>query len=140
MGQVRLARIDHEGLRLTHDQGEPDVVLDVLLDGRRVWSFWVLRDTTADPGERGARVVDWPRAMRRFLHGVTDVTVVEHVSARVLHEQELRFGDTEDRVAVVDAGGRPLAMDKSGRMAQTFDTRSAAHVEPLLDAVEQVLA
>ncbi|MCW2817451.1 MAG: Methyltransferase type 11, partial [Marmoricola sp.] len=34
----------------------------------------------------------------------------------------------------------PLAMDKSGRMAQTFDTRSAAHVEPLLDAVEQVLA
>ncbi|GAB3662343.1 hypothetical protein GCM10027596_23620 [Nocardioides korecus] len=137
MGQVRLARIDHEGLALTHDAGEADLALDVLLDGRRVWSFWVLRDTRTEAGEL---VVEWPRALRRFLHGTTDVTVLEHVSTRVLHEGELRFGDSDERIAVVDGAGRPLAMDKSGRMAQTFDTRSAAHVGPLLDAVEQVLA
>ena len=37
--------VDDTGIHLT--TGE-DGVVDVLFDGRRIWSFWTLRDTTSD--------------------------------------------------------------------------------------------
>ena len=40
---------------------------------------------------------------------------------------------------MVNAQGLPLGIDKSLRLAQTFDTRSAEHVAPLLDSLEVVL-
>ncbi len=41
---------------------------------------------------------------------------------------------------MVDASGRPLGIDKSNRIAATFDTRNSEHVAPLLDSTEHVLA
>ncbi|ROR92407.1 hypothetical protein [Nocardioides aurantiacus] len=139
MGQPRVDAVDDAGLRLGVPPGE-DVVVDVLLDERRIWSFWVQRDTGPDPdGPADARLVAWPAPLRTFLSGHTRLTVAEHVSGRVLHDAERRFGTGEERIAVVNEAGKPLGIDKSGRMAQTFDTRSAEHVGPLLDAVEEVL-
>ena len=40
---------------------------------------------------------------------------------------------------MVNERGLPLGIDKSLRLAQTFDTRSAEHVKPLLDSIEEVL-
>ena len=48
--------------------------------------------------------------------------------------------ETAERIAVVNDRGLPLGIDKSLRLAQTFDTRSAEHVAPLLDSIEEVLA
>ena len=47
-------RVDDEGIRA---HSEPEVVLDVLFDERRIWSFWLHRD-----GESagGTSVVPWP--------------------------------------------------------------------------------
>lgn len=134
---ARVDEVDRQGLRLTVPPGAEDVVVDVLLDERRVWSFWVLRDSkeTVD-GHR----VEWPAPLRPYLDGVSRLMVREHVSGRLLHDDEHRFGTAGNRIAVVNGAGLPLGIDKSGRLAQTFDTRSAEHVEPLLDAVEQVLA
>ena len=131
-------RVDDEGIRASTDI---EVVLDVMFDGRRIWSFWLRRD-----GERrgNAFVVGWPPALRRFLNGVTRLQLVEHVSSRVLFDEEVRLGeppqgDSTARIAVVNDRGLPLGIDKSLRLAQTFDTRSAEHVAPLLDSIEEVL-
>ncbi len=74
-------RVDDEGIRA---HSEPEVVLDVLFDERRIWSFWLHRD-----GESagGASVVPWPSALRRFLNGTTRLQLVEHVSGAVAYDE-----------------------------------------------------
>jgi hypothetical protein len=134
LANVTGVRVDDEGIRADTDT---EVVLDVLFDDRRIWSFWLQRD-----GELrgGSYFVGWPQALRRFLNGVTALKLVEHVNQRVLYDEEVRLGGGAGRIAVVNDRGLPLGIDKSLRLAQTFDTRSAEHVAPLLDAVEEVLA
>lgn len=131
--RVSGVRVDDEGV---HAKASGEVVLDVLFDGRRIWSFHLPRDGRE---EGGGYVVPWPPALRRFLNGHTRLTVAEHVEQRVVHEEEVRLGEGEERIAVVNEQGMPLGVDKSLRLAQTFDTRSAEHVAPLLDSIEEVL-
>ena len=50
------------------------------------------------------------------------------------------LGTSADRIAVVDASGRPLGIDKSNRITTTFDTRDRDQTAPLLDSTEQVLS
>ncbi len=133
---IAVVRVDDEGVSARSDD---EVVLDVLFDERRIWSFWLHRDghahgTTYD--------VPWPSALRRFLHGTTRLQLVAHVSGEVVHDRETTLGDPDragERIAVVNDRGLPLGIDKSLRLAQTFDTRSAEHVAPLLDSIEEVL-
>ncbi|NUS51447.1 MAG: methyltransferase domain-containing protein, partial [Nocardioidaceae bacterium] len=125
--------VDDDGIRA---QSDAEVVLDVLFDGRRIWSFHLHRDGT----RRGSTyAVPWPSALRRFLNGTTQLTVAEHVGGHVAFDEELHLGDGDERIAVVNDRGLPLGIDKSLRLAQTFDTRSAEHVAPLLDSIEEVL-
>ena len=126
-------RVDDEGIRARSDA---EVVLDVLFDGRRIWSFWLHRD---GEGRGLTYLVRWPSALRRFLEGTTRLQLVAHVTGDVVFEQEVRLGRGEGRIAVVNDRGLPLGIDKSLRLAQTFDTRSAEHVAPLLDSIEEVL-
>jgi SAM-dependent methyltransferase len=126
-------RVDDEGIRARSD-GE--VVLDVLFDGRRIWSFWLHRD---GEGRGLTYLVRWPSALRRFLDGTTRLQLVAHVTGDVVFDQEVRLGKGQGRIAVVNDRGLPLGIDKSLRLAQTFDTRSAEHVAPLLDSIEEVL-
>ena len=127
-------RVDADGIALW---GLGDRAIDVLFDGRRVWSFWLERDTrTTVPGVWS---VGWPGALTKFLDGQTRLTVTEHVSGRVLFDQELSFGTATKRIEIVGRSGAPISLDKSGRISPTFDTRSAADVEPLLNAIRTVL-
>ncbi len=80
-------RVDDEGVRA---RSEDEVVLDVLFDGRRIWSFWLRRD--GEPSG-SAYVVTWPSALRRFLHGTTQLSVVEHVSGAVVYDEEVQLGE-----------------------------------------------
>jgi SAM-dependent methyltransferase len=127
-------RVDDEGIRARSDA---EVVLDVLFDGRRIWSFWLHRDGQ----DRGSSsFVSWPSALRRFLTGTTRLQLVAHVDGDVVFDQEVRLGGGDGRIAVVNDRGLPLGIDKSLRLAQTFDTRTAEQVAPLLDSIEEVLA
>ena len=127
-------RVDGDGIALW---GLGDRAIDVLFDGRRVWSFWLERDTrTTVPGVWS---VGWPGALTKFLDGQTRLTVTEHVTGRVLFDQELSFGTATRRIEIVGRSGAPISLDKSGRISPTFDTRSAADVEPLLNAIRTVL-
>jgi SAM-dependent methyltransferase len=139
LATVSDVRVDDEGIRARTDA---EVVVDVLFDDRRIWSFWLQRDGTRQGRQY---VVQWPPALRRFLNGTTQLKLVEHVNQRELYDAEVRLGrsdaaNVETRIAVVNDRGLPLGIDKSGRLAQTFDTRSAEHVAPLLDSIEEVLA
>jgi hypothetical protein len=136
--RVSVRRVDADGIAL---RGFGDRALDVLFDGRRVWSFWLERDTHSSvPGlVTGARSIGWPGALRKFLDGHTRLSVTEHVSGRVLFDEELAFGTSAERIQVVGKTGAPISLDKSGRISPTFDTRSADDVLPLLRAIETVL-
>jgi hypothetical protein len=126
--------VDDAGIALA---GFGDRALDVLFDGRRVWSFWLERDTTSTLP--GVRSVAWPDALRRFLDGHARIAVTEHVSRRVLFDREVALGSAPGRIELVGRSGAPISLDKSNRISPTFDTRSAHDVEPLLDAIDTVL-
>jgi hypothetical protein len=127
-------RVDGDGIALW---GLGDRAIDVLFDGRRVWSFWLERDTRRTVP--GVWSIGWPGALAKFLDGQTRLTVTEHVSGRVLFDRELSFGTATGRIEIVGRSGAPISLDKSGRISPTFDTRSAADVEPLLKAIRTVL-
>ena len=107
---VTSVRVDEAGVRAASDE---NVVLDVLFDGRRIWSFHLHRDGEPDDG---GHLVRWPGALRRFLDGVTQLSVVEHVDQHVVFDDEVRFGTADARIAVVNERGLPLGVDKSGRL------------------------
>ncbi|MFL6159031.1 MAG: hypothetical protein ACJ72D_23330 [Marmoricola sp.] len=113
-----------------------DDVVDVRFDGRRVWSFWLLRDSKE---EDGGRFTPWPGALRPFLNGTVELSIVAHVTETTLFTSELTLGTGGKRIAVVNGAGSPMGLDKTNKLMLTFDTRSAEHVAPLLDSMENVL-
>jgi hypothetical protein len=117
-----------------------ETVLDVLVDGRRVYSFWLHRDGTRVGGKVSNRWrVPWPRTLQEFLDGTARVTVVAHETGETVFDEEVSLGGGDGRIRIVNRHGQPLSLDKSWRRVVTFDTRSAEHIEPLLDAIQVVL-
>jgi hypothetical protein len=116
--------------------GQRERLVDVAFGGRRIWSFWLQRD--GEQRDDGV-LVKWPKPLRPFLDGFADVTLTDPESGAVLFAETVQFGGGSARIDVVNPAGRPLSLDKSLKLVETFDTRDAAHVEPLLDAIEEVL-
>lgn len=125
--------VGDEGIRLT---SSAEQLVDVTFDGRRIWSFWALRDGAP---EDGGVFLRWPKPLRPYLHGTTELALVDPGTGESLHTESIHLGDGAERIAVVNPAGRPLALDKSLKLVQTFDSRDAVHVAPLLDAIEEVL-
>lgn len=111
--------------------------VDVLLDHQRVWSFNPDRDGRRSSGQ--ASKVAWPKALTHYLQGIADVELVNHVSGEVLHTQTVRFGESADRIRVVDAEGNPLAVDKGGRMQRDFSNTEDSARDEIMDALEKVM-
>ena len=129
-------RVDEDGI-VARTSGE-DVVVDVLFDGRRIWSFWVLRDSEPRP-TAATGSSPGPSGCASSSTATPGVELRAHVDDTVLYDEEHRFGTGEDRIAIVDAQGRPVGIDNYGRLQRTFETRTADQTEPLLDAVERIL-
>jgi hypothetical protein len=118
-----------------------EVVLDMLVDGRRVYSFWLHRDGSR-VGNRTANRwrVAWPKTLDEFLDGTARFTVVAHESGETVFDGEVTLGSGRGRIEILNRNGQPLSLDKGWRRVVTFDTRSAANIEPLMKAIEVVLA
>ena len=131
---LRVRSVDERGI-VVSSQG--DRAVDVLFDGRRVWSFWVRRDT--EPCKAGRRLAPWPAPLSRFLDGRTNVVVRDHGSSGSYFDAEVSFGDGLERIRVVNKQGMPLGYDKSGKLMPTFETRGRDDIALLVAATRSVL-
>lgn len=132
-GGVSDVRVDDEGINA---RSRREIVLDVLFDDRRIYSFWLHRDGTRRDGHW---LVPWPKTLREFLDGRATVALVAHESGREVFREEVTLGSGEGRVEILTRDGQPLSLDKSWRRVQTFDTRSEKNLAPLMDAIGVVL-
>jgi 2-polyprenyl-3-methyl-5-hydroxy-6-metoxy-1,4-benzoquinol methylase len=127
-------RANRREMRLkTSETGNPTV--DIFFDGHRVWS-------TALPegnSRTGVRRVRWPRAIVPHLNGSSLVTVCSSATGAEVGSAEVRFGGGE-RVAITDARGRWLAMDKWDRLGPSFDGAETGMQERLLASSAEVAA
>ncbi len=119
---------------------DADCALVVSFDGR-----YVLATTPARDGRpRGSGVqVPWPEVLRPHLRGTTRVGITDAVDGRVLLDQEVCFGGetaTGERVAVVDARGNPLAVDKVGHLCRAFSETDTAVRSEILAGTQRALA
>lgn len=128
-----ITRVDDDGLRL---RALDDRALDVCFDGRRVWTFWTLRDTE---GTGPLRRVAWPRPLVKHLDGRSLVAVRDSATGATYFERELSLGSGEGRVDVRSPKGVELGFDKSGKLVPTFAGRSEGDLGSLLDATEAVI-
>jgi len=125
--------VDDEGI---HARSAREVILDVCFDGRRIWSFWLHRDGEA---REDGHLVAWPDSLRAFLDGSTRLSLNEHGDPTLVYDEEVRLGTAAGRIAVADRHGNPLALDKDNRRVKTFAGRSAEHVAPLMEAIDEVI-
>lgn len=108
-------------------------VVDVRLDGHRVWSARV------PFAEDGIVALRWPAPLRSRLHGMTTVSLMDSASGRVLDVQDVRFGRSEKRIEIVDARGRWLAMTKWDRLGPVLEGRDGAVGHALLESARQLV-
>ncbi|MFT4264838.1 MAG: class I SAM-dependent methyltransferase [Nocardioides sp.] len=127
------AVVTADGIRLTEPPSEPVMVH---FDGRYIWSFTPSRDGSWSVG---GTFVAWPANLRRFLDGVTRVTIQDVSGEQVWYDAEHRFGSSEQRVAVVNKLGQPLSVDKVGHLGRAFlETPEEVKAE-ILQATLEVL-
>ncbi len=126
--------VDDVGLHLAV---EDDVVLDVVFDGRRVWSF-----STGDhpAAADGLRHISWPEPLRRKLVGRTTLSVQEHSTGREIITVERSFRGRRKPIRLVDGAGNPLVVTKWGRLNRPFAHLNPEVVEAYLDQAEDVLS
>ena len=125
------AGVGLEGVQLAPGS---DAVLDVLFDGRRIWSV----DRTMKSIEAEG-LVPWPESLRPYLDGSATVALRDHQSGDVLLERALSFGSGDGVIAVVDEAGRPLALSKWGELVEPFDSASGGSIDATLEQTAEVL-
>lgn len=124
-------RVDRRAVRLDPSlAGEPRTI-DVLFDGRRVWS------TRMEPESRGR--IEWPDAMKPYLVGRTEVSVRDAASGDVIATREVAFRGGDGRIDLRDSTGRPLAMNKWDRLGPVFEGGAEALRERLLAHAAEIV-
>ncbi|MGI9823129.1 methyltransferase domain-containing protein [Agromyces sp. Marseille-Q5079] len=106
-------------------------IVDVHFDGRRVWSV----ASEAIPAGR----LSWPAALKPYLDGRTTMTLHDAATGTVIGTEELRFGRSQDRIALRDAAGRPLAMNKWNRLGPVFDGGNVELRSRLLENAQRIV-
>lgn len=116
---------------------DPEATYDVVLNDLHAWSFQPGRDLE---GERGQQSAPWPKALRRLLRGRATVVLREHVSGAELASVRHVFRGEDDReVSITDRKGRPLVLDKWGRLTRPLSNEGSSDMDAVMDAVERLL-
>lgn len=124
-------RADRRELRLV--TGRVKGTVDIFFDEHRVWSTQLPRERS----RRGMCRVPWPEALKPYLHGSSTVAVRTSAKGEELAVGDVEFGGP-GRVAVTDAQGRWLAMNKWERLGPSFEGDPTGVQHRLLAAAELV--
>jgi len=108
-------------------------VVDLMIAGRRVWSFNAARD--AEPNG----FVAWPAVLADRLRGRVEWQLRDHASGTVLLRGTDLLDGPDEPFELVDARGHPLAVDKAGHLTQMFDESGRDERGAIVDAVVEVL-
>ncbi|MFQ1001651.1 class I SAM-dependent methyltransferase [Modestobacter sp. SSW1-42] len=124
-----------------------DRVVDLLLDGRRVWSFREPAEPAdaaglpaglpddVDPGQ--LRFQPWPESLRRLLSGTFSVELRPlGTDAGVTTETSL--GGDPGPLRLVDVHDRPLVVNKWGRLGHALADAPAGMIDRMLDSMDRV--
>ena len=110
--------------------------VDVCFDDHRVWSFAPERQRRrVDEGRREAR---WPRALRPYLKGETELRLRDHVSQKDHAVLSVRFDESDGRVSFKDSSGHLLALDKWDKLVRTFDHKAENYGSDLLEDLDEL--
>ena len=131
--------LDDQGLAFAVSPADETRVVDLLLDGRRIWSF---RISDALPGEEasGRRTMPWPRAVRPYLAGVGRFGLRPVDGGDDAPEATFRFGTGDQPVRFVDPHGVPLVVNKWGTLGHSLADYDPGMVTRLLDHLDTVRA
>ncbi|MCF6744583.1 methyltransferase domain-containing protein [Blastococcus sp. KM273128] len=117
--------------------------VDVLVDGRRIWSFRVPEEAApSDVVPEGAdheplRFEPWPGALRSRLRGRFHVEL-RPVGDEVGSGTTVVLGDPGEEPDLSDIHGRPLVVNKWGRLGHTLADAGPGMVERLLDHTDEI--
>jgi hypothetical protein len=126
---------DREVIRFVCPAVSTEGAVDVLLDGRRVWSF---RLEATETGADGRRVVAWPTAIVAALKGSAEVALRAVVDGELWGAREVEFTPDAGRVSFVDEHGRDLVVNKWDRAGRVLADHDESIVVRLLDHADQV--
>ena len=127
-----------------------DPVLDVDLDGRRVFSFGVSPEPVPpeqlsaaslpeDAVGGDVRFEPWPPVLRPRLEG-TFTLRLRYSGTDAGPETTVRLGGGAGPLQLVDRYGRPLVVNKWGRLGRAFADADEGMVERMLDSMDAVRA
>ncbi|MCZ4498322.1 MAG: mucin-5AC [Marmoricola sp.] len=125
--------VDLSGVTLDAEVAGP-VVVD--FDGQYVWSFTPERDGELVGPDR---TTPWPVILLPYLTGTCRVTVHTPDGSTTYVDEEIRFGDSPDRVRIVDRFGHPVAVDKVGHLGRIFSESSSGIKDEIMAGTTRAL-
>jgi hypothetical protein len=131
--------VDEYGLtfRATTPDDETRVV-DLLLDGRRIWSFKVLTALPVTDSPNGLRRIEWPRPLPPYLKGTSEYTLRPVDGGLDRPSNRVRLGGVDGPVQFVDRHGIGLVINKFGNIGHALADYDPGTVPRLLDRLDQV--
>ncbi|MGY1917092.1 class I SAM-dependent methyltransferase [Blastococcus sp. SYSU DS0973] len=113
--------------------------MDVLLDGRRVWSFRV-GDALPVDGAADRWTMPWPDPLRPYLRGTGEFALRPVDGGTDTPSTRARFGDDDGPIRYVDSHGLLLVVNKWGNLGHALADYDAGMVDRLLDNLDHVRA
>ncbi|MGY1773899.1 hypothetical protein [Blastococcus sp. SYSU D00813] len=116
-------------------------VVDLLLDGRRIWSFR-LTDALTEVAPAGATSaalrMPWPAVLLPYLEGRTTVTLAPVDGASPPLSAAARFGGSDEPVRFEDSHGLGLMVNKWGNIGHALSDYPPGIEDRLLDRLDLV--
>jgi len=130
--------VDDSGLTVRADSEDHSRALDLLLDGRRLWSFRLEQGVPADGGDPGAVHVPWPRPLLPYLDGTAAFTLRPADGGADRPATTAAVGSGHGRVTVADRYGIGLVVNKWGALGHALGDYDPGMVDRLLDHLDEV--
>ncbi len=111
---------------------------DLLLDGRRIWSFRVEEALPVAGGPAELRRIAWPRVVPPYLDGESTFTLRPVDGEGPAPSTVARFGDGSHPVRFTDSHGLGLMVNKWGNIGHALSDYPAGIEQRLLDRLDLV--